>query len=109
MATHVTGTPMDAFTIALICACDKLYPGGIGCAASYHIAPKKSMSSRLRLFPKDMPEGEMYDVLVLSELVTLLLKRERQIIERIRCLPPSRSDLYATTEEVTGGNNKTAV
>jgi hypothetical protein len=52
------------------------------------------------LFPETLSRGEIYDILALSELVTLLLTRERAVINSIQSKPASRSDLHVTTAEV---------
>lgn len=88
---------MACDTTAAIALGVRLYPPGIAQCGSYQTAPKKSMPT---LFPDALTRGEMYDVLALSELVTLLLTRERAVIASIQSKPPSRSDLHVTTAEV---------
>lgn len=47
-----------------------------------------------------MTTGEKYDVLVLSELVSLLLERQLAQLEKLKTSPPTRSDIYVTRDEV---------
>lgn len=49
----------------------------------------------------DLSVGAAYDILVLSELVALLLRRERDQIKARQQTLPTRNDIFFTCMEIT--------
>lgn len=48
-----------------------------------------------------MTEGEAYDLLTLSELVSHLLQQQLLHVKRIQAAPPTRSDLHRAYQEAS--------